>query len=135
MGIRTDTGVAIVGSGPAGLMLGQLLHRAGIDAVVLDNKSPEYILGRIRAGVLETVTVELLGEAGVGERLHAQGLVHEGINLAFGGKRHRIDFEALTGRHVVVYGQTELTRDLMEARVACGAASVVYSSSSRKFAA
>lgn len=124
MGTRTDTGVAIVGSGPAGLMLGQLLHRAGIDAVVLDNKSPEYILGRIRAGVLETVTVELLDEAGVADRLHAQGLVHEGINVAFGGKRHRIDFTGLTGRHVVVYGQTELTRDLMDARVACGGASV-----------
>jgi p-hydroxybenzoate 3-monooxygenase len=124
MGTRTDTGVAIVGSGPAGLMLGQLLHRAGIDAVVLDNKSPEYILGRIRAGVLETVTVELLDEAGVADRLHAQGLVHEGINLAFAGKRHRIDFEGLTGRHVVVYGQTELTRDLIDARVACGGASV-----------
>jgi p-hydroxybenzoate 3-monooxygenase len=124
MGTRTDTGVAIVGSGPAGLMLGQLLHRAGIDAVVLDNKSPEYILGRIRAGVLETVTVELLDEAGVADRLHAQGLVHEGINLAFGGKRQRIDFKGLTGRHVVVYGQTELTRDLIDARVACGGASV-----------
>ena len=100
-----DTSVAIVGSGPSGLMLGQLLHRAGVEAVVIDNKSREHILGRIRAGVLETVAVDLLDEAGVGERLHAQGLVHKGINLAFGGSRHRIDFEALTGRHVVVYGQ------------------------------
>jgi p-hydroxybenzoate 3-monooxygenase len=119
-----DTGVAIIGSGPSGLMLGQLLHRAGIDAVVIDNKSPEYILSRIRAGVLETVTVELLDETGVGDRLHAQGLVHKGINLAFGGQRHRIDFEALTGRHVVVYGQTEVTRDLMDARAASAGASV-----------
>jgi p-hydroxybenzoate 3-monooxygenase len=121
---RMDTRVAIVGSGPSGLMLGQLLHRAGIDAVVIDCKSSEYILGRIRAGVLETVTVDLLDEAGVGHRLHAQGLLHRGIHLAFGGARHRIDFEALTGRHVVVYGQTEVTRDLMDARAACEAASV-----------
>ena len=119
-----DTSVAIIGSGPSGLMLGQLLHRAGIDAVVIDNKSPEHIMSRIRAGVLETVTVELLDEAGVGDRLHAKGLVHEGINLAFGGKLHRIDFEGLTGRHVVVYGQTEVTRDLMDARTASGGASV-----------
>jgi p-hydroxybenzoate 3-monooxygenase len=119
-----DTSVAIIGSGPSGLMLGQLLHRAGIDAVIIDNKSPEYILSRIRAGVLETVTVEVLDEAGVGDRLHAQGLVHKGINLAFGGQQHRIDFEELTGRHVVVYGQTELTRDLMDARQASGGGSV-----------
>jgi p-hydroxybenzoate 3-monooxygenase len=119
-----DTAVAIIGSGPAGLMLGQLLHCAGIDAVVLDNKSPEYILSRIRAGVLETVTVDLLDEVGVGDRLHTHGLVHKGINLAFAGKQHRIDFEELTGRHVVVYGQTEVTRDLMEARHACGGASI-----------
>jgi p-hydroxybenzoate 3-monooxygenase len=124
MQTRMDTGVAIIGSGPSGLMLGQLLYRAGIEAVVIDNKSPEYILSRIRAGVLETVTVELLDEAGVGDRLHAQGLVHKGINIAFAGKQHRIDFEALTGRHVVVYGQTEVTRDLMDARQACGGASV-----------
>jgi p-hydroxybenzoate 3-monooxygenase len=124
MGTRVDTGVAIVGSGPSGLLLGQLLHRAGIDAVVIDNKSPEYILGRIRAGVLETAAVQALEEAGVADRLHAQGLVHKGINLAFGGRRHRIDFEALTGRHVVVYGQTEVTRDLMDARAACNGASV-----------
>jgi p-hydroxybenzoate 3-monooxygenase len=119
-----DTAVAIIGSGPSGLMLGQLLNRAGIDAIIIDNKSPEYILSRIRAGVLETVTVELLDEAGVGERLHTRGLVHKGINLAFGGRQHRIDFEGLTGRHVVVYGQTELTRDLMDARQACGGPAV-----------
>jgi p-hydroxybenzoate 3-monooxygenase len=119
-----DTRVAIIGSGPSGLMLAQLLHRAGIDAVLIDNKSAEYILGRIRAGVLETTTVELLDEAGVGDRLHAQGLAHDGISLAFAGAHHRIDFKELTGRHVVVYGQTEVTRDLMEARAACGAASL-----------
>ena len=119
-----NTRVAIIGSGPSGLMLGQLLHRAGIEAVVIETKSREHILGRIRAGVLETVAVDLLDEAGVGDRLHAHGLVHDGVNLAFGGVRHRIDFRQLTGRHVVVYGQTEVTRDLMEARAACGAASI-----------
>ena len=121
---RLTTAVAIIGSGPSGLMLGQLLHSAGVDAVVIENKSREHILGRIRAGVLETVTVDVLDDAGASERLHAQGLVHKGINLAFDGSLHRIDFEALTGRHVVVYGQTELTRDLMDVRSVSGAVSV-----------
>jgi len=124
MADRLTTAVAIIGSGPSGLMLGQLLQRAGVDAIVIDNKSRDHILGRIRAGVLETVTVDVLDDAGASARLHSQGLVHKGINLAFDGNVHRIDFEALTGRHVVVYGQTELTRDLMDVRAASGAVSV-----------
>jgi p-hydroxybenzoate 3-monooxygenase len=121
---KTRTQVAIVGAGPSGLLLGQLLHRAGIDAVIIERQSPEYVLSRIRAGVLEQGTVELLDEAGVGARCHAEGLPHEGIELAFDGQRHRIDFGALIGRHVTVYGQTEVTRDLMAARAACGATTV-----------
>ena len=118
------TQVAIIGAGPAGLLLGQLLHRAGIDAVILEARSREYVLGRIRAGVLEAGTVALLERAGVGERLHAEGLVHEGFDLAFGGERHRIDLAGLTGKRVTVYGQTEITKDLMEARAAAGAKSI-----------
>jgi len=119
------TQVAIIGAGPSGLLLGQLLHKQGIDAVVLERRSPEYVLSRIRAGVLESVTVELLDAAGCGARLHQDGLVHEGIELSFEGQRHRIDIRRLTGgRMVVVYGQTEVTRDLMEARSACGAMTV-----------
>jgi p-hydroxybenzoate 3-monooxygenase len=121
---KTRTQVAIVGAGPSGLLLGQLLHRAGIDAVILERQSPDYVLGRIRAGVLEQGTVELLEEAGVGARCQAEGLPHEGIELAFDGQRHRIDFGGLIGRHVTVYGQTEVTRDLMAARAACGATTV-----------
>ena len=114
------TQVAIVGAGPAGLLLGALLAKAGIEAVVVEQRSAQYVLGRIRAGVLEQVTVALLEQAGVAERLHAEGLVHHGIELSFGGARHRIDFERLTGKHVTVYGQTEVTRDLMHAREAAG---------------
>ncbi len=110
-----QTKVAIIGAGPAGLLLSRLLHRAGIDNVVLERRSAEYVLGRIRAGVLERGTVDLLHEAGVGERCHREGLVHEGIGIAFEGARHRIDFQALTGSVVTVYGQTEVTRDLMHA--------------------
>ena len=118
------TQVAIVGAGPAGLLLGALLHRAGIDAVIVEQRSADYVLGRIRAGVLEQVTVDLLDEAGVGERMHREGLPHDGIELAFDGQLHRIDFLALTGKRVMVYGQTEVTRDLMEARAAAGLPSV-----------
>src|SRR5512138_1494561 len=118
------TRVAIVGAGPAGLLLGALLHRAGVDNVIVEQRSAEYVLGRIRAGVLEQTTVDLLDEAGVSARAHAQGLLHAGIELAFGGSRHRIDFKALTGRHVMVYGQTEVTRDLMDAREAEGLTTV-----------
>src|SRR5689334_11526553 len=94
--------VAIIGAGPSGLLLGALLHKSGIDAVIVEQRGPEYVLGRIRAGVLEKVTVDLLKEAGVAARLHAEGLIHHGIELSFGGARHRIDFEALTAKHVTV---------------------------------
>ena len=115
------TQVAIVGAGPAGLILGQLLARAGIDAVILEAHTPEYVLGRIRAGVLEQVAVDLLDEAGVGRRMHAEGLPHDGFELLIGGARHRIDLAGLTGgKQVMVYGQTELTKDLMQARAAAG---------------
>ncbi|MGA1288930.1 MAG: FAD-dependent monooxygenase, partial [Rubrivivax sp.] len=115
------TQVAIIGAGPSGLLLGQLLHRAGIDAVILERQSAAYVLGRIRAGVLEQVTTDLLDEAGVGARMHAEGLVHDGFELLFGGQRHRVDLARHSdGRHVTVYGQTEVTRDLMDARTAAG---------------
>ncbi len=118
------TQVAIIGAGPAGLLLGQLLHRADIDNAILEARSQAYVLGRIRAGVLESGTVALLERAGVAERLHAEGLVHEGFDLAFGGARHRIDLAGLTGNCVTVYGQTEITKDLMDARAAAGAQTV-----------
>ena len=115
------TQVAIIGAGPSGLILGQLLYKAGIEAIVLEAQSPDYVLGRIRAGVLEQVAVDLLDEAGVGARMHAKGLPHKGIELLIGDVRHRIDFVGLTGgKQVMVYGQTELTKDLMEARAAVG---------------
>lgn len=121
--VRTQ--VAIIGAGPSGLLLGQLLHRAGVDTIILEQRSKEYVLGRIRAGVLEQGAVGLLQEAGCGSRMQREGLVHEGIEIAFGGIRHRIDFKALTGKTVLVYGQTEVTRDLMEARETAGAP-IVY---------
>ncbi len=117
------TQVAIIGAGPAGLLLGQLLHRAGIDTVILERRDRAYVESRIRAGVLEQGTVDMLGAAGAGERCAREGLVHRGIEIAVDGARQRIDFEALIGRHVVVYGQTELTKDLIEARLASGAPS------------
>ena len=110
------TQVAIIGSGPSGLLLGQLLAKAGIDTVILEQKSKNYVLGRIRAGVLEQGAVDLIDEAGAGTRLRREGLVHEGTEIAFNGVRHRIDFRGLTGKAVTVYGQTEVTRDLMDAR-------------------
>ncbi len=118
------TQVAIVGAGPSGLLLGALLGHAGIDAVIVEQRSADYVLGRIRAGVLEQTTVELLEQAGVAARLHREGLLHTGTELAFGGALHRIDFEALTGKRVTVYGQTEVTQDLMTARAQAGWASV-----------
>jgi p-hydroxybenzoate 3-monooxygenase len=119
------TQVAIIGAGPAGLLLGQLLFKAGIDNVIVERQSGEHVLGRIRAGVLEQVMVELMDECGVGARMHREGLVHEGIELLFKGARHRIDFPSLTqGRTVMVYGQTEVTRDLMETRAAEGLTTV-----------
>ncbi|HEY2884275.1 MAG TPA: 4-hydroxybenzoate 3-monooxygenase [Rhizomicrobium sp.] len=118
------TKVAIIGAGPAGLLLGQLLRSYGIDNVVLERHTGEYVLGRIRAGLLEEGTVALMDEVGAGKRAHAEGLIHDGIELAFGGHRHRIDMRALTGKTVMIYGQTEVTLDLMNARKAAGLVSV-----------
>ncbi|UWF68433.1 MULTISPECIES: 4-hydroxybenzoate 3-monooxygenase [unclassified Brucella] len=115
------TKVVIIGSGPAGLLLGQLLTRAGIDNVILDRVSENYILGRVRAGVLEEGTVRLMDEAGASARLHREGLPHDGFSLAFDGRDHRIDLHKLTGKRVTVYGQTELTHDLMSERRRSGA--------------
>ena len=112
------TQVAIIGAGPSGLLLGQLLAKSGIANVVIEQRSADYVLGRIRAGVLEQVAVDLLDQAGVSQRLHAEGLPHDGISLCFNNELHRIDLLGLTGKRVVVYGQTEVTRDLMEARSA-----------------
>ncbi|GBL53308.1 4-hydroxybenzoate 3-monooxygenase [Pseudomonas citronellolis] len=119
------TQVAIIGAGPSGLLLGQLLQRAGIDNVILERQSPDYVLGRIRAGVLEQGTVDLLREAGANARMDAEGLPHDGFELVLDGRRERIDLKGLTGgKNVMVYGQTEVTRDLMEARQASGALSI-----------
>jgi p-hydroxybenzoate 3-monooxygenase len=118
------TKVAIIGAGPAGLLLGQLLHIRGIDNVILERQTPDYVLGRIRAGLLEEGTVALLDQIGAGARAHREGLVHHGVELAFGGARHRIDMHAATGKTVMIYGQTEVTRDLMDARRAAGLTTV-----------
>ena len=114
--VHRRTQVAIIGAGPAGLLLGALLARHGIDAVIVEQRSAEYVLSRIRAGVLEQTTVDLLREAGVADRCLKEGLTHEGIELSFDGALHRIDFRALTDKHVTVYGQTEVTHDLMQSR-------------------
>ena len=118
------TCVVVVGSGPSGLLLGQLLHKAGVDTLILEQKSRSYVLGRIRAGVLEQGAAALIEEAGAGARMRQEGLVHDGTEIAFDGVRHRIDFKDLTGKTVLVYGQTEATLDLMDAREACGAPTV-----------
>jgi len=116
--------VAIIGAGPSGLLLGALLDRAGIDHVLIERQSPEYVVSRIRAGVLEQGTVEVLDQLGLSIRLHREGLVHHGFDLLFQGKRHRIDLQALTrGKQVVVYGQTEVTKDLMDDRASRGLSS------------
>jgi p-hydroxybenzoate 3-monooxygenase len=117
---QTHTQVGIVGAGPAGLVLAHLLHLQGIESVVLENRSRQHCEERIRAGVLEWGTVELLGQMGVGERLKREGLVHHGIELRFGGKGHRIDFQDLTGRAITVYGQHEVVKDLIGARLQAG---------------
>jgi p-hydroxybenzoate 3-monooxygenase len=115
------TQVAIIGAGPSGLLLGQLLYKAGIDNIIIERQRADYVLGRIRAGILEQVTVDLLDGAGVGQRLHAEGTIHHSIELVFREKRHAIDVHGLTGgKLVTAYGQTELTRDLMDARQAAG---------------
>jgi p-hydroxybenzoate 3-monooxygenase len=110
--MRKRTQVAIIGGGPAGLLLSQLLHRAGIDSVVLERHTRDYVEARIRAGLLEQTTVELLEEAGAGVRMRREGLPHGGVNLASDGDMFRIDFEALVGKRMMIYGQTEVTRDL-----------------------
>jgi p-hydroxybenzoate 3-monooxygenase len=120
----TRTQVVIVGAGPAGLLLGQLLGRQGIANVILEQRSAGYVLGRIRAGVIEQSTAELLDAAGVGERMRREGLIHQGIGICFDGECHRIDFKDLVGQNVIVYGQTELTRDLMTTRAAGGGETV-----------
>lgn len=119
------TQVAIIGAGPSGLLLGQLLHKAGIDNIVIERQSADYVLGRIRAGILEQITVDLLHEAGVGERVDREGTVHHSIELVFKNTRHAIDVTGLTeGKVVTAYGQTEVTRDLMQARAAAGLTTV-----------
>jgi p-hydroxybenzoate 3-monooxygenase len=118
------TQVVIIGSGPSGLLLGQLLLKEGISNVILERQTAEHVLGRIRAGIIETGTVELLEAAGAGERLQRESLIHDGIEIAFAGARHRVSFRDLIGRGVVVYGQTEITRDLMAAREATAGTTV-----------
>ena len=115
------TKVAIIGAGPAGLLLSQLLNRAGIDTVVLERKSRDYVLSRIRAGVLEWTTVELLRRAGAGDRMDREGIVHDGCYLSSNGQMFRVDFHESCGKRVMVYGQTEVTRDLYDAQDASGA--------------
>ena len=115
------TQVGIVGAGPAGLVLGHLLHREGIDAVVLESRSRDYVERRVRAGVLEQGTVDLLIETGVGERLQREGIVHHGIELRFDGRGHRIPFDELAdGRGITIYGQQEVVKDLIAARLDAG---------------
>ena len=125
MPAKTRTQVAIIGAGPSGLLLGQLLHKAGIDAVILERQTGDYVLTRIRAGILEQVCIDLLDEAGVGARMHKEGLVHGGFEMLYNGQRHRIDMNKLTdGKNVMVYGQTDLTKDLMDARAGAGLTTV-----------
>jgi p-hydroxybenzoate 3-monooxygenase len=118
--VAVRTRVAIIGAGPAGLLLSHLLDREGIESVLLENRSPEYVLGRIRAGVLESSTVDLLRSDGLGERLDREGMEHRGIYLQWPEERHHIDFVDHVGRSVFIYGQTEVTKDLMAAREAAG---------------
>ena len=114
------TQVGIVGAGPAGLVLGHLLHLSGIESVILESRSREYCQERVRAGLLEQNTVDLLNETGLGERMRREGLVHHGINLRFEGRTHRIDFAELTGRGITIYAQGEVIKDLVDARLAFG---------------
>ena len=118
------TQVAIIGAGPAGLLLGQLLHKHGIDNIILERQTAEHVLGRVRAGVIEQGTMGLLDEVGAGARMHEDGLIHDGVQMCVDGVRHRLSFKDLTGKSVMVYGQTEITKDLMDGRAAVGAPSV-----------
>jgi p-hydroxybenzoate 3-monooxygenase len=120
MSVTTKTCVAIVGAGPSGLLLSQLLQRSGIDSIVIEQRSLEYVGSRIRAGLLEPGTVELLAEAGVDERLRRKGLVHGGFEMVFDDYVHRIDLKGLASREVTVYGQTDIQADLVHARIAAG---------------
>jgi p-hydroxybenzoate 3-monooxygenase len=114
------TQVGIIGAGPAGLMLSHLLHQQGIDSVVLERRSRDYVERRVRAGVLEQGSTDLLASSGVGDRMTREGLVHDGIRLRFAGEEHRIDFRRLTGRGITVYGQQEVVKDLIKQRLADG---------------
>ena len=119
------TQVAIIGAGPAGLLLGALLHQAGVDNIIIERQSPDYVLGRIRAGILEQTTVDMLVQAGVGDGVKTEGIIHHSIELVFSGTRHAIDVQGLTGGKVVTaYGQTEVTRDLMAQRTRSGQTTV-----------
>jgi p-hydroxybenzoate 3-monooxygenase len=118
--VGIDTQVGIVGAGPAGLLLAHLLHLNGIESVVLENRDEEYVVQRVRAGVLEQGTMDTLREAGVGDRMDRQGALHEGIELRYDGEGHRIDFKELVGRAIMVYGQQEVVKDLIAARRAAG---------------
>src|SRR5262245_61280109 len=117
-GMRTQVG--IVGGGPAGLLLARLLGLAGIETIVLERRTPDYLRARIRAGLLEQGTVDLLNDIGVGARLNSNRLIHDGVQLAFDGCRHRIDLKALSGKSVSIYGQAEIQNDLMDAHEAAG---------------
>jgi len=113
------TQVGIIGAGPAGLLLGQLLHLKGIDSVILECRNHDYVIDRVRAGVLEQFTVDLMTQMGVGARLHREGMRHDSVYLSFGGERHRVPLADLTGgKAIYVYGQNEVVKDLMEARIA-----------------
>ena len=115
------TQVAIIGAGPAGLLLGQLLHLKGIDSVIIESRNHDYVIDRVRAGVLEQFTVDLMTKMGVGDRLHREGLRHEGVYLSFNGQRHHVPLAELTGgKAIYVYGQNEVVKDLMDARLATG---------------
>lgn len=118
--IPAQTQVAIIGGGPAGSLLGLLLYELGIDCVILELRTKDYVLSRVRAGVVEFGSGEILKEAGLGERMEREGFIHEGVNLAFTDEMLRIDFKRLTGKHVIVYGQTEIQRDLYDAIEASG---------------
>ena len=114
------TQVGIIGSGPAGLLLSHILYRHGIDSVILERQSREYVEARVRAGVLEQGTVDLLREIEVNERMDQEGLPHDGFSIAFGGRLEYMNLHALTGSQVMIYGQTEVTRDLIKARLDAG---------------